>query len=484
MNLPKNYSEYDAVGLSELIKSGEVSAEELLELAIENIETLNPELNAVTQKYYPEARSVARLALPDSPVSGVPFLMKDNNLFLKSTPTTYSSKFFRDTKPASRDSDLVQAWKDAGLLILGKTNLPEFAHSYVTEPAWRGDTKNPWDITRTPGGSSGGSAAAVASGMVPLAHANDAAGSIRVPAACTGLFGLKPTAGFVTEMPHFPSVWGGLNIEHVVSKSVRDSAVMLDISMRTRKDLATRRQLTQTPYPHFKALEIPVRKLTIGVDRRQGEGWDISDECLLALDFTVDLLRSLGHEVIETQLPNDVDIAEAQVALVAASVAAIVERESLEKGRLPEPGELEQATLHFMDMAKDLTATQLELAALKKNDVVTTMQDYMQAFDVHLSPTLADVPVPLGTIRGNESPFDVDALLGQLFSFSPLTSVFSVSGLPAMSVPLYVTKSNLPIGLQFAARRWDEVTLLQLASQLENARPWQHLLPLASDTKR
>jgi len=375
MAFKDEYSKYDAIGLSALIKEGEVSSVEAVEAAIAQIEEHNSSLNAVVVKTFEQALVDAGKGLPASPISGVPFLVKDNNLFVKGQQTSFSCSYFRDTLPAKEDSNIVGAWKNAGLIFLGKTNLPELAHTYVTEPTWRKATRNPWNTDYTPGGSSGGSAAAVASGMVPVAHANDAGGSIRVPASCTGLFGLKPTAAFATEGPHFPDIWGGLNAEHVLTKTVRDSAVFLDIELSTRRDLSTRKLLSQSRHPHLEALNSNPGKLKIGLNTTSPDGFPIDPECVAVTLAAARLLQDMGHEIVETKLPDGIAIGGEQILLVSASIAAIIEREKIQKGRAPEETELEEATKAFLELAANASSVDLEIARLARNDVIGIMAD-------------------------------------------------------------------------------------------------------------
>ena len=490
------YVTYDAMGLAELVRKKEVVATELLDVAIARIEALNPSLNAVVVRRDESARKEASNPM-GGPFAGVPFLVKDMDGVLANEPNTSSSRSLLDWRP-STDSDLFKRYKDSGLVILGKTNAPEFGIFGVTESELRGPCRNPWDLERTPGGSSGGSASAVAARIVPAAHAGDGGGSIRIPASACGLFGLKPTRGRQPLGPYVGEGWGGLVVPHVVSRSVRDSAAMLDVTHGT--DLGA--PYAEPPAPRsflLDSLRSP-GKLRIGFSTQALLADEQHPDCVTAVRDAALLLESLGHEVVEVDLPvNKETYRRAYLLIVASSIAAEVRRTELLTGVPPTSDLFEPQTWFLNQLGNEFSARELVEA---RDDCQRLGRDMAALFqghrlDMHLSATAAVPPVKIGAfalnpiqrlalnaIRHAPSGPLTRLLLDQMFSLSddafsatPNTQIWNMTGQPAMNVPLWRNDAGLPIGVQMAGRFGDEKRMFRLAHQLERARPWTTEMP-------
>lgn len=476
MSISSELSGIDGMGMAELVRNKEVTPAELVEVVIERIERVNPHLNAIVTKMYEEARRSASSELPEGPFTGVPFLLKDLQAAYQGVKMTAGSRYLRDFVP-NLDSELVRRYKKAGLIVVGKTNTPEFGIMPTTEPELFGATRNPWDISRSTGGSSGGSAAAVASGIVPVAHANDGGGSIRIPASCCGVFGLKPTRGRNPLGPHFGDVFGGLVAEHVVSRSVRDSAAMLDAT--SGPDLGDPYFAPAPARPFIREVGADPGKLRIAWTTKALTGVLVHQDCVAAVEETVKLCSELGHELIEDtpQLDGNM-LTQAFMCLWSAGNAWLIDSMSYAVGRGPEPDELEPLTSALVEMGRQ----QLAPAYLMSVQILQTygrrMAHFMQKYDVLLTPTLAEPPLPLGTLDSTaENPM---AGMRRSALFVPFTPICNGTGQPAMSVPLYWNGEGLPIGSHFIGRFGDEATLFRLAAQLETARPWAGKYPPVS----
>jgi amidase len=467
----------DATALAALVADKSVTPVELVEASIARIERLNPTLNAVVFELFDRARDEASGELPDGPFRGVPFLLKDFIAELEGTPFSESTSFsgaFRST----HSQELTRRYQRAGFVICGKTNAPELAILPTTEPARFGASKNPFDPTRTTGGSSGGSAAAVASGMVPVAHGNDGGGSIRIPSSCCGLFGLKPTRGRVSLAPAFGDLYGGLVCEHVLSRSVRDSAAILD---------ATSGPMPGDPYaapprrgPSFlAATQRDPGALRMAVVTAAPNGAAVDPECVGATERAAALCERLGHHVEPVELAVDGDaFVEHFVNVWAAGNAWALSFWEERVGRPATESDLEPLTWAICQLGRAINAGQYLRSVEVLQRLTRELAGALEGFDVLVTPTLAELPVALGTF---DSPVD-EPLLGLLraASFTPFTPIFNVTGQPAASVPLSVSSGGLPIGVQFATALGDEETLLGLCAQLERAEPWADRHPAAS----
>ena len=466
----------DATAQAELVRRKEVKAIELVQAAIERIERLNPALNAVITPMYDEARTAAKAELPDGPFAGVPFLLKDLLAEYAGVRLTAGSAFLRDFV-ADHDSELVVRQKRAGLIILGKTNTPEFGILPTTEPHLFGPTRNPWDTTRTCGGSSGGSAVAVAAGMVPMAHGNDGGGSIRIPASCCGLFGLKPTRGRNPLGPDYGDMYGGLVCEHGLTRSVRDSAALLDAT--SGPDIGDPHWAPPPARPFLQEVGASPGRLRIAVTTAAVTGVAVHEDCVSAVRDAAALCANLGHEMVEItpELPGDL-IVEAFITLWSAGCAWSIDDWARQTGQTPSQDQFETLTWGLYKMGQQVTAPAALLALQDLQRISRDIARFFADYDVWLTPTIGEPPVPLGTFDSPpENPlqglFRAAALL-------PFTPICNITGQPGMSVPLVWNAEGLPIGTHFIGRFGDEATLFRLAAQLEEARPWADRRPPVS----
>lgn len=458
----------DATAQADLVRRGEVTPLELVEAAIARIQRVNPALNAVVTPLFDGGREAARRALPEGPFAGVPFLLKDLGAPLAGAPMTAGSAFLRDYVPGE-DSEFVRRLKACGLIILGKTNTPEFGLRPTTEPRLFGATRNPWDLQRTPGGSSGGSAAAVAAGLVPMAHANDGGGSIRIPASCCGLFGLKPTRGRNPQGPGYGDVGFSLGVTHVVTRSVRDSAALLDWTAGPRPgDLGDPFWAPAPRRPFREELGADPGRLRIAFTCRTPGGRETHPDCASAARETAALCAALGHDVEDAAptIPFDA-VLEAFRTLWSVRCAQTLDR--VAQGRALGPELFEPLTWALYEMGRAQSAIAYTSALEQAQSLELELARFLARYDLWLTPTLAEPPPPLGTF---DVPGDPWAGYDRAVEFTPFTPPANVSGQPAMSVPLFWNAEGLPIGSHFLARYGDESTLFRLAAQLEAARPW------------
>ncbi len=468
----EEYRGHDAVGLAALVRKGDASPLELLELAIARAEAVNPKLNAIVVEHFELAREAARQGLPKGPLRGVPYLLKDLGTSMRGTITTEGSRFFRDQKH-DEDDTLVERYRAAGLSLFGKTHSPEFGSTSSSESVLHGQTHNPWDLSRSAGGSSGGSAAAVAAGVVPAAHATDGGGSIRIPASACGLFGLKPSRGRVPMGPKVYEGWGGLSAGHCVSRSVRDSAALLDATQGAAVGDAYAAPPRERPYVD-EVGRAPGR-LRIALMTKSLLLVPVAQECVDAATKAAKLCESLGH-IVETASP-EIDALKLWGAMgptTMVGVAFKVAQREAELGRKAGPEDLE--AINFLNVASGRKVSGVEHAQARRtlHAASRTLGEFMQSYDVILSPTMALVPPLLGTLSLDQ-PYD--DFVGPASLSSCFTSLFNMTGQPAMSMPLHATAAGVPIGVQFAGRYADEATLFRLAGQIEKAQPWFDRLP-------
>jgi Asp-tRNA(Asn)/Glu-tRNA(Gln) amidotransferase A subunit family amidase len=466
------YRRYDALGLAELVRRGDASPQQLLDLAIARTEAIDPQINAVVARHDDLARQAIRNGLPEGPFKGVPYLLKDLGIALAGTVTTDGSRFFADVV-YDHDSTLVERYQAAGLVIFGKTHSPEFGGSPSSESRLFGATHNPWNPALSAGGSSGGSAAAVAAGIVPAAHASDGGGSIRIPASCCGLFGLKPARGRVPMGPGVYETRNGLSAMHAVSRSVRDSAALLDISQGPAPGDAYAAPRRERPY--LEELKHSPGKLRIALMTHTILGIPVAPECVTAAKIAGKLLESLGHQV-EIAAP-ELDVGPLYGALGISSNVLVAEkvqgREAL-LGRSAGPEELEPVTRHGLKAGRAVNAVAYSRARKTLHRASRTLASFMQRYDAILSPTLALVPPALGVLSLDQ-PYE-DFMTGAAAA-SAFTALYNMTGQPAMSVPLHWTDAGVPVGVMFAGRFGDEATLFRLAAQLEQAAPWFDRVP-------
>lgn len=467
---------YDALGQGDLVRRGEVSAEALLDRAIARVEAVNPQINAVVLKHYDAARVQLAQGRPDGPFAGVPFLLKDLGAALTGTVTTDGSRAFADWT-ASADSTMTRRAKAAGLTIFGKTASPEFGLTTTTESKLWGATRNPWNLERIAGGSSGGAAAAVAARILPMAHASDGGGSIRIPASCCGLFGLKPSRGRVPYNPGAGIGWNGLSTQHAVTISVRDSAALLDaLSGPEPGDSVV------PPKAHGSFLDAATRApapLRIALVEAAPNGAALHPDCQAALLDAAALCESLGHRVEPARLNLDATaIAAAFGVCISVDIFSRLERRGAELGRPVREDEVE--TISWMMAQRGKTATGQAYADARRTFDVAAVEvaRLWETYDLFLSPTLAEPPGPLG--RLGLSPANIGDYGRAIGAFSPYTALQNQTGVPAMSVPLFWNADSLPIGMMFTAPHAREDVLFSLAGQLEAARPWAGRRPAVS----
>ena len=486
----EDYVRHDGLGLAALVRSGEVSPGELLETAIARIEAHNPALNAVIRTRYDAARSEAAQVDRAAPFAGVPFLVKDLVATIGGEPTGNGNRLLASL-PMPRDSELVRRFRAAGVLIAGRSNTPEFGLTPYTEPRAFGPTRNPWSMAHSPGGSSGGSAAAIASGMVPLASGGDGGGSIRIPASCCGLFGFKPSRGLTPTGPEFGELWHGFAIEHVLSRSVRDSAAMLDATAGEDAGAPYAAPSRERPYLAEASAEPGRLRIAFTHQPLFGHG-SVHPDCIEALKASARLLESLGHHIEEAAPPVDADaLALAFVTVLAGETRAEIEHVARVLGRKPRAADFEPATYSLGLLGKSISAAASAAASQQLQLAARAMAPFFERYDVLMTPTLGAPPALIGSLQPSRAEarlmrivnaLDAGWLLDKLgvikplaaktFDYIPFTPLFNATGQPAMSAPLHWNVAGLPIGTQFVAPLGADALLFRLAGQLERATPW------------
>ncbi|WP_438395057.1 amidase [Caballeronia sp. DA-9] len=484
--MQSEYLDYDAIGLAELVHTGQVSARELIDTAIARAEAVNPAINAIVLKDYQAARNRASRSVRDGansfgdgPLAGVPYLIKDLGAPVAGLRMSMGSRHFQHYIP-QEDSPIVARSKAAGLNIFGKTNTPEIGQMPYTEPDLFGPARNPWGLDYTPGGSSGGAAAAVAGGVVPLAHAADGGGSIRIPASCCGLFGFKPSNDVQPQPLPAPGV---LSVDHAVSRSVRDSAMLLDLTSSGHAGAFSR------------ALSEPCTPLRIGYMAEPQLAAGLSADVKAALDDAGKLVESLGHHVEPASFGLDFDaIAHAFLVMWSVLAEEIVLQADKISGQKPKRCEFEIASWAMAHIGRSIGEKDLPAALELQRQITAKMDALMTRYDVLLTPTLAAAPFKIGAKQPTQferfqmgllTAVPVESLLRRMlavsakkaFDWAGCTELFNFTGQPAMSVPLYWNARGLPIGVQFAGRRNGDAALFTLAAQLEAARPWFNKRP-------
>jgi amidase len=466
----------DATAQAELVATGKVSPVEMVNAAIERVERYDGALNALTYRWFEAARELASSSqLPEGPFRGVPYLLKDLYAAEAGKPLSNGSKAYKSADyVSSEDTTLVSRYKASGLISIGRSNSPEFGSVPVTEPEAWGPTRNPWDLSRTPGGSSGGSAAAVAAGIVPIAHASDGGGSIRIPASCCGLVGLKVSQGRISMGPTRDE--SNLGVEHCVSRSVRDSARLLDATHGPGIGDVI---IAPTPRrPFIDEVGADPGRLRIGFLDFNPRGGDVHADCVDGVHKTAKLLESLGHHV-EPGFPeifSDNDFGRAFSMLWSTNMGTAIRRFSEALGREMTPNDIEAMNWAQAEFAKGVNGVDFSLAQASSIQFRRAIQSWWtKGWDLLLTPTLSAPPLPVGSMPNNpERPMTPLMTAGSWVAF---TSQFNISGQPAISLPLHRTAEGLPVGMQLAAAYGREDVLIRVASQLEQAAPWAHLTP-------
>ena len=463
------YRKLDALSLCELVKTKQVTPEELLNTALARAAQVNPKINAIVLDHENVARNQLKDGLPQGPLTGVPYMLKDLGAQLKGTVTTGSLSLYREAV-AQADTTFVERCKKAGLVIFGKTHSPELGLSPSSESRMFGATRNPWNLEHIAGGSSGGAAAAVAAGIIPTAHATDGGGSIRIPAACCGLFGLKPTRARTPIGPKRGEGWGGASIAHVVSRSVRDSAAFLD---------ATAGAAPGDPYaaphqarPFLDEVKAAPGRLRIAVSTTPPIPAAVHPDAIAAVKDAAKLCESLGH-IIEEATPaiNGMEIMAAQGVVISANVAFTVDEAAEALGRKARPEDVERATWFRVENARKTDSSAYARAMNTLHYLGRTVAAFMEDHDIILQPTAAQPPLKLGIL--NMERTDLGEMFREMISFIPYTGIYNLTGQPSANIPLHWNAAGLPIGTMFTARFGDEATLFRLAAQLEQARPWK-----------
>jgi amidase len=471
----QDYTSRDGLGLADLVSRKEVKPEELLETALSAVEKVNPKINAVLQTLGDQARAAIREGLPQGPFRGVPFLIKELVLHAKNVRCDMGSRLAQGMVPDA-DTELMSRFRRAGLLLMGSTQTPELGYNPTTETVLFGPVHNPWDLGRSAGGSSGGSGAAVAAGAAPIGHANEGGGSIRIPASCNGLVGLKPTRDRVPTGPDYSDPLCGLAIEFAVTHSVRDAAVLLDCVAGA--DVGAPSHPVPPPRSYREAIGAKVKPLRIAWTVKPASGERIDPECEKAVHETVRTLTELGHTLIEDAPKYDWDTFLRNVHVIWTGFTVLsVEGVCAALGRKPSPDNLEAVTLACYEDGKRYSALDLLNSMAHGNALSRQVGAFFEKVDVLVTPTIARLPAPLGELDQNRKGMTAMEWTRQVFSYVPFTPLFNSTGQPAMSLPLHWSAGGLPIGVQIAGRFGDETTLFQLAAQLEEARPWKDKRP-------
>lgn len=469
------YAKHDGLGLAGLVARKEVSPAELVETAVQAIEKVNPQLNAVLQVLADDAKAEVAGGVPSGPFCGVPFLIKELVLHAKGVRLDMGSRLARGYV-AGEDSELMARFRKAGFVLTGTTQTPEFGYNPTTETTLHGPVHNPWKAGHSAGGSSGGSGAAVAAGIVPVAHANDGGGSIRIPASCNGLVGLKPSRDRVPAGPDYSDPLCGLACEFVVSRTVRDSATLLDIVAGA--DVGAPGLPVPPARPYREEAGTDPGKLRIAWTTQPASGEPVDPECERAVRDTVRVLEGLGHTVQEGGPAYDWDefLDRIHVIWTAYNAMAVGEVAKL-MGRTPGPDTLEAVTLACCEDGRKYTAVDLLQSMEYGGSLSRTVGRFFEDIDVLVTPTIAKRPAPHGEVDQNRAGLTAMEWTRQVFAYVPFTPLFNTTGQPAISLPLHWSADGLPVGVQFVGPLGDEAGLLRLAAQLEQAKPWADKRP-------
>ncbi|OLD32526.1 MAG: hypothetical protein AUI49_02880 [Candidatus Rokubacteria bacterium 13_1_40CM_2_68_13] len=468
-----DFEQHDGLGLAELIRTKELTPDEVLAATLDRIAVRNPVVNAVVTRMDDHARAAIRAGLPDGPFRGVPYLLKDLGALYTGTITSFGSRLYAGYT-ADHDSEIVARMKRAGLVIVGKSNTPEMGIAPSTEPRLFGPTRNPWKLDHSAGGSSGGAAAAVAAGMLPMAHATDGGGSIRIPASACGLFGLKPTRARNPAGPDAGEGWSGASIAHAVTWSVRDSAALLDAT--AGPDVGDPYWAPPPERPFLQEVGREPGRLRVALNVTPWMPGPVDPECAQAARDAARLCESLGHHVEEAR--PQIDEAAwglARRIIIVASLTFALETRAAALGRTLSQDDVERITWERLQEALLFSAADYARAIHTVHRTGRAVARFLEGYDVLLTPTMARPPQPLGVLSLSNP--DSEAFNAAGTAAVGFTALFNSSGHPAMSVPLAMSQSGLPLGVQFAARFGDEATLFRLAAQLEAAQPWRDRRP-------
>lgn len=463
-----NFEDFDATGLAALVAAKEASPRELLDEVLSRIEKLNPTINAVSVDGAEFANTAIEQGLPDGPFKGVPFLLKDLGASCPGLPATDGSRFNPPT-PSEHLDNVTRRFQSSGLVFAGRTNSPEYGLTTTTEPVRNGATRNPWNLAYSAGGSSGGASAAVAAGIVPAAHASDGGGSIRIPASSCGLFGLKPSRGRISAGPMYGDGWSGLSTNHVITRSVRDSAAFLDVLQGPEPGDPYAAPAPQRPYR--EEVGAPTAPLRIALALHPFSGAPAEEAVIDNAREAALLCEQLGHQVAEAQPQFDYPaFSECFVSVVSVHTAILVDYLEQVNGRRAGPDDLETGTLVLAERGRNTSGMEFQSAIDFVHRVSRRLGEFFDRYDMILSPVQAVETPKLGWVDLMQPPDLYRERIQQACGF---TSLFNATGCPAMSVPLHWSAgSGVPQGTQFAAKYGAEDLLLKLASQLEEARPW------------
>lgn len=468
------YARFDGLGLARLVKKGEVQPAELCAVAMEAISTVNPQINAVVSTV-PEAAEKQRRAGVSGPFAGVPFLLKEYPPHAADIQVRLGSRLTKEGVFARSDSSLMTRFRRAGLVTIGTAATPEFAVDGTTESWLYGPTRNPWDLLRTPGGSSGGSAAAVSAGIVPMAHGNDSGGSIRFPAACCGLVGLKPTRGRVPSGPHAGEPLFGLATEFALTKTLRDAAALLDAV--AGPDIGSYAWAERPGNPYIDDMSMPVKPLRIAFTAHPSNGAPVDEDIIKVLRGTVRDLERLGHHVVE----DSPEIDEERHFLMKIRFWTTVMRKEINDlaralGKWPSEENLEPVVYSAYDYGRRVSVNDLLEAIEIQNAISRKAGRFFSKYDVLITPAAAQLPLKLGELTTGEK-LDVRTWFRRSNRITGFQGLVNTTGQPALSLPLGWSRDGLPIGIQLTGRFADETTLFRLARQLEQCRPWKNKYP-------
>ena len=467
-----DYLGVNALTLSANLRAGDFTAVELTECAIARAEAVEPTINSIVTRNFEGAIDVAKKfdsdpgLLQQSKLAGFPFLIKDLST-VEGLPATLGSNLFKGTI-ANRSSKIVQRYIDSGLNIFGLSNTPEFGLTITTEPIANGITRNPWHTNHSTGGSSGGAAAAVAAGISPVAHATDGGGSIRIPAACCGLFGLKPSRGLTAIENKYGDSWGGMSVGHVLSQTVKDSAAFLDLIKLEQLQVFP---LPPAPDSYLESLDAKAEKLKIGLQLPHPLRQPLDQECIDGANKAAQVCESLGHEVEEITHPVEYGpVVSAMAKLINTYIYQRVIARVDQLGIRLEEADLEQSTKIVARLGSEVTAAEFLAARDTVFEAELKLQEFHNDCDVIISPVLSKTPAEIGWLDMNSD--DMKEYTRRFRQYSGFTALYNGTGQPSMSVPLHRTDSGLPVGVMFTGAWGGDLMLLQLARQLEESQPW------------